>query len=79
MQKSLVSNVSIDGYNFISQPSNQNAEGMGFYIKDDCELHVRDDFTVSTNDFVHGDSLSVSEQYHICSVIYRLQTSKKCF
>ncbi len=51
MQKSLVSNVSIDGYHFFSQPSHQNAGGVGLYVRDDCEFHIRDDFTVSTNDF----------------------------
>ena len=37
-----VANVSVAGYNYISQPSNQNAGGVGFYIRSDCELHSRD-------------------------------------
>jgi hypothetical protein len=73
MQNSLVSNVSLDGYHFISQPSHQNAGGVGLYIRDDCEFHVRDDFTVSTND---SECLSLeihcqSQSNIICSVIYR--------
>ena len=36
-----VANVSVAGYNYISQPSNQNAGGVGFYIRSDCKLHRR--------------------------------------
>ncbi len=78
MQKSLVSSDSIDGYHLFSQPSHQNAGGVGLYIRDDCEFHVRDDFTVSTNDFeclsleIHCQSQST--QYHM---FCNLQTSKK--
>ena len=49
-------NVSVPGYNYISQPSNQNAGGVGFYIKSDCEFHSRDNVSISTADF---ETLSV--------------------
>jgi hypothetical protein len=49
--KSLESNISIPGYHFISQPTNTEAGGVGFYIRNDCEFHDHSDLTISTNEF----------------------------
>ena len=72
--KSLVSNISIPArYHFISQPSNTEAGGVGFYIRNDCEFHDRSALTISTDEF---EFLSIeihrkSQSNIICSVIYR--------
>lgn len=71
--KPLVCNISIPRYHFISQPSNKEAGGLGFYIRDDCDLHDRSDLTLSTDDF---ENLSIeihrkSQNHIICSAIYR--------
>ena len=73
IDRSLTSNINISGYQFISQPSHQNAGGVGFYIRDEYEFHCWDDLTTSTNDF-ECLSLQIHSQSHsniICSVIYR--------
>ena len=72
-ERSITSNISMNGYQFLSQPTNSNAGGVGFYVRDDLEFHCRDDFTISTNDF-ECLSLEIHCQSHsniICSVIYR--------
>ena len=68
-----VANVSIPGYNFISQLSNQNAGGVGFYIRSDCEFHNRDNLSISTADFerLWIEIHSKSHRNTVCSVIYR--------
>ena len=68
-----VANVSVAGYNYISQPSNQNAGGVGFYIRSDCELHSRDNLSISTADF-ECLWIEIHSKFHrntLCSVIYR--------
>ena len=67
-----VANVSVAGYNYISQPSNQNAGGVGFYIRSDCELHSRDNLSISTADFecLWIEIHSKSHRNTLCSVIY---------
>ena len=68
-----ITNTAIPGYNFISQPSHTEAGGVGFYIRDDCEFHIRSDFSVSTNGFeiLTVDIHRESQSNIICSVIYR--------
>ena len=68
-----VANVSVAGYNYISQPSNQNAGGVGFYIRSDCELYSRDNLSISTADFecLWIEIHSKSHRNTLCSVIYR--------
>ena len=69
-----VANISVAGYNYISQSSNQHAGGVGFYIRSDCELHSRDNLSISTADFeclwieIHSKS---HRNITLCSVIYR--------
>ena len=42
---------SMPGYCFISQPSLSNAGGVGFFVSDQLSFHVRNDLSVSTNDY----------------------------
>jgi exonuclease III len=63
----------IPEYIFISQPSHQNAGGVGMYIRDDCEFHSRDDLSLSTVDF-ESLWIEIHSKFHrnmVCSVIYR--------
>ena len=46
-----VSNVTLKGYRFVSQPSNPNAEGVGFFVKDNIKHTLRIDLTVTKNEF----------------------------
>ena len=72
IDKDCVTNISIPGYNFFSQPSQQNAGGVGFYIKNEIEFHIRDDLSTTTNDFeclwieVHNKARNI-----VCAVVYR--------
>ena len=36
---------------FYSQPSHSMAGGVGFYIKDNCDFHIRNDFTDISDHF----------------------------
>ena len=38
-----VVNADIPGYKFISQPSLHHAGGAGFYVRNNCVFHIRDD------------------------------------
>ena len=73
VDKDPVANVNISGYNFISQPSYQNPGGVGFYIRRDCEYHIRNNLSTSSADFerfwieIHAKSC----RNIVCSVIYR--------
>ena len=48
INKDPLANVSIPGYEFLSQPSLQNAGGVAFYIKNDIEFHLRQDLNSTT-------------------------------
>ena len=67
-----ITNTSIPGYTFFSQPSVQEAGGVGLYIRDDSEFHLRDDLCVSTDDYeciwieIHRKSRNI-----VCAVIHR--------
>ena len=70
--KDPLANVSIPGYEFLSQPSLQNAGGVAFYIKNDIEFHLREDLNSTTLDYeclwieVHSKFRNI-----VCSVAYR--------
>lgn len=66
-------NTDISGYKFISQPSLHCAGGAGFYVRSDCEFHIRDDLNLTTEDF-ECLWIEVHTRCHrniVCSVIYR--------
>ena len=70
--KDCVANISIPGYQFFSQPSVHNAGGVGFYIRNEIEFHLRDDLSSTTDDYeclwieVHSKSHNI-----VCAVVYR--------
>ena len=71
--KDCIVNINILGYNFLSQPSHTNAGGVGFFVRQDCQFHQRDDLCISTADY---ECLSI--EFHnskksnlVCCVIYR--------
>ena len=44
-------NTAIPGYIFFSQPTVHEAGGVGLYIRDDIEFHLRDDLSVTTEEY----------------------------
>ena len=46
--QSPISNTDLYGYQFLSQPSLSNAEGVAFYIKNNLNFNVRPEFTTTT-------------------------------
>ena len=66
-------NTKLSGYNFLSQPTYSNAGGVGFYIKEDLEFTVRDDLTISKNEFeaLWIELYNDSQHNMICGIIYR--------
>lgn len=78
LNKEPIANINIVGYNFISQPSHSNAEGVGFYIRKDHEFHFRDDFCTANTDF---ECLSIelhnaTQSNVVRLVLYRHPNSK---
>lgn len=41
----------MDGYNFLSQPSLSNTGGVGLFLRDDIKFSIRDNLSISENDF----------------------------
>ena len=73
-----ISNTSLPGYNFISQPTLSQAGGVGLYIKNGTEFHIRDDLSCVTNKF---ESLWIEIHCNrvkniICGVLYRHPNGK---
>ncbi len=46
-----ITNIDIPGYHFISQPSNSNAGGVGFYIKNGFRAKIREDLSSQTDEY----------------------------
>lgn len=44
-------NCQLPGYTFVSQPSNSNCGGVGFFIKDNLRYFQRDDLSIITDDY----------------------------
>jgi exonuclease III len=66
-------NTNIPDYKFISQPSLHCAAGAGFFVRSDCDFHIRDDLNSTTEDF-ECLWIEVHNKCHrniVCSVIYR--------
>jgi exonuclease III len=65
-------NTDIPGYKFLSQPSLHCAGGAGFYVRSDCDFHIREDLNSTTEDF-ECLWIEVHTKCHrniVCSVIY---------
>ena len=75
INKDCVANISISGYQFFSQPSVHNAGGVGFYIRNEIEFHLRDDLSSTTDDYeslwieVHSKSHNI-----VCAIWITLRT-----
>ena len=68
-----LTNIDIEGYNFILQPSLSNAGGSGIYIQNNLNFTLRSDFLVSTSEF-EALWIEVQNQTNsniICGVLYR--------
>lgn len=73
VNKDQISNTSIPSYDFISQPSLQNAGGVGFYVKNDIIYHTRDDLTSTTEDY-ESLWIEIDCKAHcniVCAIVYR--------
>ena len=71
--KDLLVNVNLSGYDFISEPSYADAEGVAFYIKNDFKYIIRTEFTKSTH---HFEALWLEIDFHnqpklLCEIVYR--------
>jgi exonuclease III len=66
-------NADLPGYCFLSQPSESNAGGVGFYINEKIDFSIRDDITETNSNFealwIEIDNKSKSNL--VCGVIYR--------
>ena len=72
IDKELISNIDIPGYNFISEPSHSNAGGVAFYINDNLKYIIKLKYTKSTYDFeaLWIEIESVNQSNIICGVTY---------
>ena len=75
---SVTSNIAIEEYDFVSKPTLINAGGVGFFIKEGIEFHIRDDLCSTTKEF---ESLWIEinrDPYEniLCTVIYRHPSGK---
>jgi hypothetical protein len=71
--KKIITNTDLLGYKFISQPTLHSAGGVGFYVDDSLKYHIREDFTISTDDF-EGLWIEIncqSQRNILCGVTYR--------
>ena len=72
LNKDYLANISIPGYQFFSQPSLHSAGGVGFYIRNGVQFHLRDDLSSTADDYeclwieVHSTSHNI-----VCAVVYR--------
>ena len=63
----------MEGYNFISQPTIINAEGVGFYLNQNITFSKRDQFSTSKQDY-EGLWAEVENKHQrniVCRIIYR--------
>ena len=67
-----IANTLTPGYQFLSKPALDETGGVGFYIRDGIEFHLRDDLCVATNDFeCSWIEIHCTTQNIVCAVIYR--------
>ena len=51
VDQEFVSNITLPGYVFMSQPRSSNAGGVGFYIRENLKFTIRSNDNVTTHDF----------------------------
>lgn len=73
VDRELLINVNIPGYDFISEPSLSNAGGVAFYIKNNITFSLRTDITTSKHDFeaLWIEIDTVGQPNLLCGVLYR--------
>ena len=73
VNKDNISNISIPNFSFIFKPSLTNATGVGFYIKNDIQFHIRDDLnsTVIQYETLYIEAECKSQSNIVCCIIYR--------
>ena len=66
-------NTDIPSYHFISQPSNSNAGGVGFYINNNLKTKIRTDLSSRTDEYeaLWIEIINNSKRNLVCGVIYR--------
>lgn len=69
VSKEVVSNFSLFGYEFISQPSLSNAGGTEFFINEKLCYHIRADLSLSTNECLWIEISSNLNHNIVCGVI----------
>ena len=67
------SNITINGYDFISKPTLTNAGGVGFYVKEGIPFNIREDLCSITKEF---ESLWIEINRYpykslVCGILYR--------
>jgi hypothetical protein len=77
VDRDLITNVDIPGYNFISQPSLSNAGGVGLFLRDNLQFKIRSDLSSTTGDFesLWLEIMNNRERKMLCGVIYRHPSS----
>ena len=76
----LTNNIDIEGYDFVSKPTLSNAGGVGLYIKQGMQFHVRDDPSSSstTKDF-EALWIGINRKPYrnlLCGILYRHPNSR---
>ena len=68
-----VVNIDLPNFHFISQPTEQRAGGVGFYIKDSFTFHVRNDINKCTDEceMLWVEISNDKQKNLICGIIYR--------
>ena len=66
-------NIDLPGYSFFSQPTLSNAEGVGFYIKNDLNFTVKSELSTSTADYktLWIEIYNTHNLNILCGIIYR--------
>ena len=72
------SNITINGYNFISKPTLTNAGGVGLYVKEGIPFNIREDLCLITKEF---ESLWIEINSYpyknlVCGILYRHPSGK---
>lgn len=71
--KEVLSNISVPGYNFISQPSLSSAGGVGMYLKNNIKFVQRDDLSFISNlcETLWIEIKNPKQKNILCAVMYR--------
>ena len=66
-------NTDLPGYQFVSQPSNSNVGGVGFFIQENLKFAIRSELTTLKDEFETLWIEIQNDPQHImlCGVIYR--------